>query len=91
MAPGAGSAAYRRVYDACYPQVLAYLVRRVGSQDAADLAAEVFTVAWRRIDDVPSGDGALPWLYGVAYRVVSYHWRARGPPQTSRPTAGLLG
>ena len=78
MAPGAGSAAYRRVYDACYPQVLAYLVRRVGSQDAADLAAEVFTVAWRRIDDVPSGDGALPWLYGVAYRVVSHHWRTRG-------------
>ncbi len=67
-------AAYRRLY-AYHPQVLAYCARRVGHEDAADVAAEVFAVAWRRIADVPAGEAALPWLYGVAYRTVSHHWR----------------
>ena len=38
----------------------------------------MFTVAWRRLDRVPVGDEALRWLYGVAYRVVSHHWRSVG-------------
>ena len=32
-------------------------------------------MAWRRIDQVPDGEATLPWLYGVAYRVVSHQWR----------------
>jgi RNA polymerase sigma-70 factor (ECF subfamily) len=39
--------------------------------DADDAVAETFLVAWRRLGDVPQGDLALPWLYGVARRVVS--------------------
>jgi RNA polymerase sigma-70 factor (ECF subfamily) len=58
--------------------VLAYCVRRVGRQDAADLVAEVFAVAWRRLESVPKGEEALPWLYGVAFRVVMHHWRSHG-------------
>ncbi len=54
-----GASRYRDLYTAYHPRVLAYLVRRVGRQDAADLAAEVFEVAWRRIADVPQG-GLLP-------------------------------
>ncbi|CAN5440335.1 hypothetical protein BH24ACT9_BH24ACT9_03500 [soil metagenome] len=27
-------------------------------------------VAWRRIDDVPTGEEARPWLYGVARKVL---------------------
>jgi RNA polymerase sigma-70 factor (ECF subfamily) len=72
------SGAYRRIYEAYYPQVLAYCARRVGRDDARDLAAEVFAVAWRRRNAVPLDDKSLPWLYGVAYRVVSHHWRSRG-------------
>ncbi len=71
-----GSEAFRRLYEAYYPDVLAYCVRRVGRDDAPDLCAEVFAVAWRRFDMVPKGDGSLPWLYGVSYRVVSHHWRS---------------
>ncbi len=67
---------YHSLYEAYYPQVLAYFVRRVGRGDAQDLAAEVFAVAWRRREVVPGGDGALPWLYGTAYRIVSHHWRS---------------
>jgi RNA polymerase sigma factor (sigma-70 family) len=32
-------------------------------------------VAWRRIDVVPAGAEARPWLYGVARKVLSNHHR----------------
>lgn len=42
-----------------------YFARRGPRQDAEDLAAEVFAVAWRRRDDVPR-EAVLPWLYRTA-------------------------
>ncbi len=33
--------------------------------------AETFTIAWRRLGEVPDADIALPWLYGVARRVLA--------------------
>ena len=33
--------------------------------------AETFLVAWRRRADVPAGEGARLWLYGVARRVLA--------------------
>jgi RNA polymerase sigma factor (sigma-70 family) len=52
--------------------VLAYALRRAsGPEDAADVVAETFLVAWRRLSDVPSGDDARLWLYGVARRVLA--------------------
>ena len=74
--PFGGSETFRSIYEAFYPQVLAYCARRVGRNNAADVAADVFTVAWRRFDAIPHGDQALPWLYGVAYRVVLHHHRS---------------
>lgn len=71
-------ARYRRIYDAHHTAVLAYCLRRVGSADAQDAAAEVFTIAWQRLDKVPPDEGQRPWLYGVAYRVLSHQWRAEG-------------
>ncbi len=61
---------FRSLYDQHHPAVLAYFARRIGREDAPDHADEVFTVAWRRIDQVPSGDEALRWLYGVAHGVL---------------------
>jgi RNA polymerase sigma-70 factor, ECF subfamily len=75
LEPDPGTGRYDALYPAYYPRVLAYCARRVGRQDAPDLAAQVFEVAWRRLDDIPTGDAELPWLYGVAYRMVSHHWR----------------
>ena len=47
--------------------VLEYALRRVEArEDAADVVAETFLVVWRRIGEVPEGDGARLWLYGVA-------------------------
>jgi RNA polymerase sigma-70 factor (ECF subfamily) len=66
----------RRLYTLHGRPVLAYALRRTSSpEDAADIVAETFLVAWRRLDSVPSDD-ALPWLYGVARRVLANQRRA---------------
>jgi RNA polymerase sigma-70 factor, ECF subfamily len=44
--------------------VTAY-ARRRGSTDPESLAAEVMTIAWRRLADVPKDD-PRPWLYATA-------------------------
>jgi RNA polymerase sigma factor (sigma-70 family) len=44
--------------------------------DAEDAVAEVFLVAWRRLDDVPAGEASRPWLYATARRVVANEARA---------------
>ena len=80
-------ARYRRIYDSHYRAILAYCLRRVGSADAQDAAAEVFTIAWRRLGDVPLDESQRGWLYGVAYRVLSHQWRAEG--RRTRLTARL--
>lgn len=49
--------------------------RRSDAETAADCAAETFLVAWRRLDDVPDGEAALGWLYGVARRVLANEFR----------------
>lgn len=47
--------------------ILEYALRRVEErEDAADVVAETFLVAWRRLGEVPLGGGARLWLYGVA-------------------------
>ncbi len=66
---------FERLYERHHRAIAAYCARRVGSGDAPDVAARVFAVAWRRREDVPEGDRALPWLYGVARREVSHQWR----------------
>jgi RNA polymerase sigma factor (sigma-70 family) len=48
--------------------VTSYAHRR-GSKDADALAADVMTVAWRRLADVPADD-PLPWLYVTARNLV---------------------
>jgi RNA polymerase sigma factor (sigma-70 family) len=77
---------FTSLYAAYYPAIVRYGVRRLANLDAAaELAQEVFVVAWRRRRHVP--DRALPWLYGVARRVLANEWRAR----RSRPTEVPLG
>lgn len=74
--PGA-DARFRVMYDATYRDVFAYCLRRSNSEDAKDAAADVYLVAWRRIDAIPSGDAALPWLYGTARKVLANQRRSR--------------
>jgi RNA polymerase sigma factor (sigma-70 family) len=63
---------FDRLFDEHRRAVLAYALRRVDDPaDAADVLAETFLVAWRRVDEVPAGAGAKPWLLAVARRVLS--------------------
>ena len=56
--------------------ILAYAMRRTPTlADAEDVAAETFTIAWRKIEAVPADP--LPWLYAVARRVLANHRRGR--------------
>ena len=48
--------------------VAAY-ARRRGSRDADAIAAEVMTIAWRRLADVPLDD-PRPWLFATARNLV---------------------
>jgi RNA polymerase sigma-70 factor (ECF subfamily) len=63
---------FERLYRAEARALLGYALRRVEHpEDAADTVAETMLVAWRRLDDVPSGSEARPWLIGVARRVLA--------------------
>jgi RNA polymerase sigma factor (sigma-70 family) len=67
---------FRRFYAGNFEAVLAYATRRVTQPaDAADVVAETFLVAWRRHRDLPPGDEARLWLYGVARRVLANQHR----------------
>jgi RNA polymerase sigma factor (sigma-70 family) len=76
--PGAAgpSERFRSLYEANYHLILGYALRRADATDAADVVAETFTTAWRRLRDVPEGEEARLWLYGVARRVLANQRRA---------------
>lgn len=60
-----------QLFDETREDLLAYAIRRTTSpEDAADVVAETYLIAWRKIDSLPSaGDGRL-WLFGVARNVL---------------------
>jgi RNA polymerase sigma-70 factor (ECF subfamily) len=57
-----------------YGAVLAYARRRAPVSVADDAAAETFAIAWRKADKVPREP--LPWLLGIARRVLATQRRA---------------
>jgi RNA polymerase sigma-70 factor (ECF subfamily) len=67
---------FRQVYAAGFDPLLAYALRRVEQpEDAADVVAETFLIAWRRRSEMPDGHETRLWLYGVARRVLANHHR----------------
>jgi RNA polymerase sigma factor (sigma-70 family) len=81
-------ARFRAVFDANYHHVLGYAFRRTDSrEDAEDAVAETFLTAWRRLDRLPEGAGARPWLYGITRRVLAN--QRRGDVRRARLTGRL--
>ena len=67
---------FGRLYREHGRAILAYSLRRAkGPEDAADVVAETFLIAWRRLGDVPPGERARLWLYAVARRVLANQHR----------------
>jgi RNA polymerase sigma factor (sigma-70 family) len=60
---------FELLYARHAPAVKAYILRRTQAAVADDILAEVFIVCWRRLDEMPVD--SLPWLLGVARRVLS--------------------
>lgn len=65
------------------PDLLRYLERRLGKEDAADALAEVMVVVWRRSDSMPADpEQSRMWMFGIARNVASN--AARGERRTGR-------
>src|ERR1700710_246598 len=68
---------FGRLYRDQGRAILAYALRRVEDpEDAGDVVAKTFLVAWRRLDEVPADARARLWLFGVARRVIANRHRA---------------
>ncbi|MDR2322547.1 MAG: sigma-70 family RNA polymerase sigma factor [Microbacterium sp.] len=58
--------------------LLAYFLRRVERDDAADLLGETMVIAWRRVGDLPvETEPARMWLFGVARGVLRNYTRGK--------------
>jgi RNA polymerase sigma-70 factor (ECF subfamily) len=80
---------FEKVYADHYDSVLRYCLRRSDREDALDATAETFAVAWRRRSDMPAGR-ELPWLYGVARRVLANQRRSVNRRQSAVPRLRVL-
>ena len=78
---------FRRIYEDHYADIRSYCLRRLSVEEANDAAAEIFIVAWRKIDEVPQGAEARLWLFAVARNTVAHQYRSRS--QTSRRRSKL--
>ncbi len=68
---------FERIYAEQLPDLLGFCLRRCASrEDAADLVAEVFLVAWRRFGELPGGEQTRLWLFGTAHRALANQSRA---------------
>jgi RNA polymerase sigma-70 factor (ECF subfamily) len=62
-------ARFEALYRAHAGAVRTYARRRSDAQASDDVVADVFVIAWRRLAEIP--DDPLPWLLGVARRVLA--------------------
>jgi RNA polymerase sigma-70 factor, ECF subfamily len=65
-------ARFREVF-AHLPEVVAY-ARRRGSRDPEAVGAEVLTISWQKLAEVPADD-ARPWLFATARNLLLAEWR----------------
>jgi RNA polymerase sigma-70 factor, ECF subfamily len=66
-------ARFERLFTETRADLLAYALRRTKRpDDAADVLAETFLIAWRKLDSLPAGDEARLWLFGVARNLLRH-------------------
>ena len=67
---------FEAFYTAHFQEIAAYVRRRVPPEDADDVTAQAFTVAWRRFGGVPDPPEDRLWLFGVARNCVADQQRS---------------
>jgi RNA polymerase sigma factor (sigma-70 family) len=65
---------FEAMYREHEPAVLAYALRRASVEIARDAVAEVFLVAWRRMNEFPADP--LPWLIGTTRKALANQRRS---------------
>lgn len=65
------TARFERLYATTFPEIAGYVRRRCGGAEADDVLAQVFTVAWRRLDHIPSPPKDRLWMFGVARKTLA--------------------
>lgn len=85
----ASSDSFRALFERNVQDVSRYVQRRAtsGRDDAADVVAETFAIAWRKRGDVPAPPEDRFWLLGVARRQLAAH--SRGEVRRARLRARL--
>jgi RNA polymerase sigma-70 factor (ECF subfamily) len=60
-------AGFEQLFRETRTDLLAYVMRRSQStEDAADVLAETYLIAWQKLDAIPRDERARLWLFGVA-------------------------
>ncbi|HEX6472098.1 MAG TPA: RNA polymerase sigma factor [Streptosporangiaceae bacterium] len=73
--PEAGD--FGEIFDAYFVEIHRYVARRLDRDIADDVAAETFSIAFRRRDvHDPRRGPVRPWLYGIATNLIAKHRRA---------------
>lgn len=67
---------FEKMYREQFGRVAAYLAARADRELASEAISKTFEVAWRRIADLPQEP--LPWLLGVARKVLADLRRTQG-------------
>lgn len=72
------AAAFRRIFEAAFDDLVRYAERRVADSAVDDVVADTFLVAWRRLDELPAEPSEVrAWLFAVARRVLANTHRGR--------------
>ena len=80
------------IYESTRSKITAYVLRRAASrEDAADVVADIFEIAWRKLDEIPGSPDDILWLYVTARHVLANHNRRlrRGDDLAARIADGL--
>ena len=67
-------ARFEVIYRENVRPLLRYVLAKTNRENAHDVISSTFLVAWRRFYDVP--EDPLPWLIGVARRILADKWRS---------------
>lgn len=69
---------FAAIFERHFDAIFRYLARRIGPDDASDLASEVFSEALRTRDRFDcTASSAAPWLFGIASNLLRQHARSR--------------
>jgi RNA polymerase sigma-70 factor (ECF subfamily) len=80
---------FMAVYNRHFRAVLGYALARVGPEQAKDVAAETFLIAWRRLAEIPAEPAG--WLFGIARKVIAGQLRKDGRQGALRVRLALAG